>query len=182
MMHKVIWMNRVWHTIRRTLGDTQAGVRAEQELAYWMRSQLGDPGDVCRPALRALAAGTHDVLVCGHSHLPGVVTLDSGRRYANTGSWTFKSSTYLRLEGDRVELRDWISGREHDDRLYRPILDQEFDHVTFDDWWDAQYMGLLRFRCGEELSARRPPWLDRRPALEVPLADDPPVPERSAGK
>ena len=190
LIHKIVWMTRAWHTARRLLGDTQAGVRSEQELTYWMRSQLGDPGDVCRPALRALATGPHDVLICGHSHLPGVVTLDSGRRYANTGSWTFKASTYLRWDGASLSLKEWLGDREHDDRLYLPILNQEFDHITFDDWWSAQYMGLLRFRCGEELNERRPPWLDRAPASptplpspdEVSLADDLPAPERSAGK
>jgi UDP-2,3-diacylglucosamine pyrophosphatase LpxH len=185
VMHKIIWLNRRWFRLRRALGDSQAGAASEAELAYWLRSELGDPGDMYRPATRALETGPHRTLVCGHSHLPGLVTLESGRRYVNTGSWTFNSSTYLRMAPGELQLRDWISGKEYDDRLYKPVIRQEFDHLTFEDWWADQYMGLLRFRSGEERNKLRPPWM-ARPAVPPPEAegeiDEPAAAHRSVGK
>jgi len=161
LLHKVVWATRASNRLRHLVGMRQAGEAAEAELAYWLRSQLGDPGDMLRPALRALEAGPHRALVCGHSHLPGLVTLPSGRVYANTGSWTFDSATVLRWDRGLMCVRDWISGKVYDDHLYRPALDGAFDHLDFDDWWRDEYMGWLRFRCGEERGRRRPPWLAR---------------------
>lgn len=185
LIHKAVWGTRAISTARRLLGDTQAGLRAEAELQYWLRSQLGDPGDMFRSVSRALAGGSHEVLISGHSHMPGVVELPGGR-YVNTGSWTFNSSTTLRWDAGELSLTEWMTGREHGDALYRSLIDKTFDHVTFDDWWADNYMGWLRFRCGEERGARRPPWLDRqraaaaaRPALPSPDPRSSPTPRSS---
>jgi hypothetical protein len=99
------------------------------------------------------------VLVCGHSHLPGVVRRSDGRIYANTGSWTFASASYLRwTPEDGPEVRDWLTGRVWGSELYDGLIRGDLDHKTIDDWWNEHYMGLFRFRCGEERRGRVPPW------------------------
>ncbi len=192
LLHKVIWGSRGLSALRRLLGDRQAGARGEAELAYWLRSELGDPGDMFRPVARALADSDWEVLICGHSHMPGVVDLPGGR-YVNTGSWTFDASTTLRWEDGALSLFEWMTGREHGDAAYRPLVEGALDGTTFDDWWADNYMGWLRFRCGEERGRRRPPWLERRraaTALQAPIPSPEvscdPIPaeldHRSAGK
>ena len=192
LLHKVVWGSRGLSAVRRLLGDRQAGARDEAELAYWLRSELGDPGDMFRPVARALAGGDWEVLICGHSHMPGVVDLPGGR-YVNTGSWTFNASTTLRWEAGELSLFEWMTGREHGDAAYRPLVEGALDGATFDDWWADNYMGWLRFRCGEERGRLRPPWLDRQratpalqpppPSLEVSCDPVPAEPDhRSAGK
>jgi len=151
-LHKVLLVRRrtakVVDAIRR---DTRASDYVSETMRYWTRNQLGDPGSLVHPAKDWLQTQKYRTLICGHSHLPGVVDVGHGKRYANTGSWTFTHSHVMRLDGDDIELRDWRSGKVYDDRLYRPILDGDFDHIRFEDWWEDNYMGMLRYRCGEEL-------------------------------
>jgi outer membrane biogenesis lipoprotein LolB len=46
-------------------------------------------------------------------------------------------------------VRDWISGREFGDELYRPALDGVLAHLTFERWWRNQYLGWFRYRSAE---------------------------------
>ncbi len=168
--HKALLMKRLNGHLWKFVDGGASLARTEAKAAYWIRSNMGDPGCLFRPALAQLAAQTQPVLVCGHSHLPGVVPCPEGRVYANTGSWTFTSATYLRwtLEDGPV-VRDWLSGREWGAELYEPLLRGDFDHKTVDDWWREHYMGLLRFRSGEERQGKIPPWKPGQlpPAPEV---------------
>ena len=153
VLHKVLWVRRRFARVVDALrGDTRASDYVTETMDYWTRNQLGDPGSLLHPAKDWLATQPYTTLICGHSHLPGVVDLGGGKRFANTGSWTFTSAHVMRLEQGEVELRDWRSGKVYGDRLYRPIVDRTFDHIRFEDWWEANYMGLLRYRCGEELN------------------------------
>ena len=45
---------------------------------------------------------------------------------------------------------DWITGRVYDDAAYGPLMDRSFRHLGLDDWWRENYLGWLRYRCGEE--------------------------------
>ena len=128
-------------------GDRTSAVEAK--IRYWMLGQVGDPGGIWKQARHAVETGPYELVVSGHSHLPGIVNLPGGRRYANTGSWTFRSATFLRIEDEQIELRDWISGREWADELYQPLLRGDFDNLSFDDWWEQNYMGWLRYRVAE---------------------------------
>ncbi|MBZ0220909.1 MAG: UDP-2,3-diacylglucosamine diphosphatase [Candidatus Methylomirabilis sp.] len=56
-------------------------------------------------------AGGFDAVVLGHSHEPGVHTIESGGRkgvYANPGSWAFRG-TYLVYEKGEFSLKSWKS-------------------------------------------------------------------------
>jgi UDP-2,3-diacylglucosamine pyrophosphatase LpxH len=126
-------------------------------LDMWCWSNQGDSMGIFRPALQEATSGRWDAVICGHSHLPGVVH-KNGRTYANTGSWTFASSQYVVLSEGRIRCFDWISGREYGDELYRPMLDGSLYERDFFQWWRENYLGLLRFREGEERRGRARGW------------------------
>jgi UDP-2,3-diacylglucosamine hydrolase len=54
-----------------------------------------------------LGAGSDlDLLVYGHSHVPALEQMESGRIFANAGSW-LDAPTYLRLTDEVIDLRRW---------------------------------------------------------------------------
>ncbi len=129
---------------------------------FWTRGVLGDPMGITMPAIQSLREGTagHSFVVCGHSHLPGIVQVDEDKAYVNLGSWSFGNSQYGFWDGSRFELRDWITGRTIRDERYRPIFEGKADR-TYEEWFESQYLGYLRFRCGEEglrQGVRPPSW------------------------
>jgi UDP-2,3-diacylglucosamine pyrophosphatase LpxH len=141
--------------------DWGRGLRAWTD--FWVRGAMGDPMGITLPAIEALRSGEggYDTIICGHSHLPGVVPIDNGTlRYVNLGSWSFGNSQYGVWDGTTFHLRDWITGREVRDEQYVPIFQGLADR-TYEDWFQDHYMGYLRFRCGEEgrrEGVRPPPW------------------------
>ena len=152
LLNSLILMQRLINGCRQ-MDQRFGGQRlhaAEQELDYWLRCQIGDPAGLWRPIRDALQTSPYQTLITGHSHLPGVVELPEGRTYANSGSWTFGSSQYLLLQDGKLESKDWISGKEYGDRLYQPLLSDAYEGMTFDSWWEQNYMGLLRYRAGED--------------------------------
>lgn len=63
-------------------------------------------------AERTLAArGDLDLVIYGHSHVPGIVRTASGQVYANAGGWLDRP-TFLRIVPERVELRGWDGSPE----------------------------------------------------------------------
>jgi len=150
LFHKLVWIRRRTARVLDDLfDDTRHTAHVSSTIRYWTRCQIGDPASMFHPACKALETGPYRTLVCGHSHLPGVVAVGE-RRYANTGSWTFASSTVLRIEGEELELKDWISGRIYGDDHYQPLVARTWDDYTFEDWWRANYLGWLRYRVGEQ--------------------------------
>jgi len=87
------------------------------------------------------------VLVCGHSHQPGVVAVPGGT-YVNTGSWAFEDSTYATYADGRIEVRRWPEQAAIHDEEYRGILGADAGKSFFD-WWAAHYRGFLRYDLGE---------------------------------
>lgn len=134
------------------MGVERVGQGMLDHLDFWARTNMGDPMCMIEPVLTALDDGPWQWRVCGHAHLPGVVSgrAHSDRHYVNLGSWTFGSSQYATWDGERFELRDWRSGRVYGDELYRPALTGALDEKDFWQWWRENYMGWLRFREGEE--------------------------------
>lgn len=141
----------------RKLGMKASAASAEATLDFWARSNMGDPMCIFKPAMERLSRGPWPILLCGHSHLPGIVERD-GKRYANTGSWTFASSQYIVWRDGDLRCFDWITGREYGDQLYQPLLDGTIDEKNFWQWWRENYMGWLRFREGEERRGRFRGW------------------------
>ncbi len=150
------WLARYWVGLARwfyrllaRLGMPRKGDELEAYISYWVQSQLGDPMNLWPAVCRHLARSPWRVLVCGHSHQPGSVEVAPGKRYVNTGSWTFRNAQYVRWDGARFEVRDWISGQVFTDERYRPMLEGRIQSVTLDRWYQEEYLGWLRFRCGE---------------------------------
>ncbi len=140
---------------------------------YWVRSELGDSMCLFGNARRALLDGPHRILVCGHTHLPGIVAMAHDRYYLNTGSWTFKATQYAHWNGRDFTLQDWVSGRTYDDSLYSTVMSGAIEGTDANLWWSAEYMGWLRFRCGE-LYIRGlpiPSWESTRKSLTSPGQD-----------
>jgi UDP-2,3-diacylglucosamine pyrophosphatase LpxH len=164
LFHKLVWARRrTAAALDAVTGGNRRTRHVTDTVDYWTRCQLGDPASIFHPACHFLDTGPYETLICGHSHLPGQVHLDSGKRYANTGSWTFTSSAVLRMEGAELEVRDWIRDHAYGDEYYRPLIEGRYDQMTFEDWWRDNYMGWLRYRVGEEeLHGKLPP------APEVP--------------
>ena len=89
-----------------------------------------------------------DTIICGHSHIPGVVPTEHGT-YVNTGSWSFGNSQYGIWDGREFQLHDWIARRRVRDENYRYIFAGQTER-PYEDWFRDQYLGYMRFRCGEE--------------------------------
>jgi len=142
----------------RWRGRLEEARKIEQNIELWTQTELGDPMSITRPVLERLKKDRYEYIVCGHSHLPGIVEEADNKRYVNLGSWTFGNAQYGVWDGEQFVLRDWITGRVYGDDNYRPIFEGVTD-LNYEEWFHSQYMGYLRFRCGEESNRTgvRPP-------------------------
>ena len=144
------------------LGRPGLGARLREFVDFWTRGVLGDPMGITVPAVEWLSSQPRfDTVVCGHSHVPGVVEVGGGQTFVNTGSWSFGNSQYGVLTGGGFELYDWMTGRRILDENYRAIFEGRADRGYLD-WYRDQYLGYLRFRCGEEAlreGVRPRPWV-----------------------
>ncbi len=159
LAHKVALVAHAWSRLMKRLGRPWSADALDAYLDYWARGNMGDPMGMFRPIWSDLEAGRWEAIVCGHSHLPGVVPHPSGGTYVNTGSWTFSSSHYVvwdPTEGWRC--RDWITGQAFGAALYEPLIEGTIYQKDFWQWWRENYMGLLRFREGEERKGRLRGW------------------------
>jgi len=157
LAHKVALATWGWAAFARLLGFDASYEESMKQLDFWARSNMGDPMCIFRPIQRRLAQDKWKYIVCGHSHLPGIVP-NGDRAYVNTGSWTFASSHYVVWDGKKFSCNDWISGRAIGAEYYQPLLDGTVDEKDFWQWWRENYMGLLRFREGEERLVRSRGW------------------------
>ncbi|GIU84897.1 MAG: UDP-2,3-diacylglucosamine hydrolase [Acidimicrobiales bacterium] len=115
----------------------------EDSLRYWSREVWGDPGSMWEPLTGHLRESRVPAIVCGHSHLPGVVDVD-GHLYVNAGSWAFESAQVARWDGREFVVLDLASGRTYGDEHYRWLLER-VDPGDLFDWWRVHYLGRLRF-------------------------------------
>ncbi|MCA9488647.1 MAG: metallophosphoesterase [Myxococcales bacterium] len=157
LAHKIAMVANAYASGMAKIGLTRSAENLNHYLTYWARSNMGDPMGIFRPACQLLGDGRWDTVVCGHSHLPGVVPVNGGT-YANTGSWTFGSSQYLVWDGSSFTCRDWITGTPYAGELYELLLDGVIYEKDFWQWWRENYMGLWRFREGEERRGRLRHW------------------------
>ncbi|MBL8617881.1 MAG: metallophosphoesterase [Deltaproteobacteria bacterium] len=138
--------DRMW----TALGQPEAMRGLQTMVYYWTQNQIGDAGMLYDGVSRGLPLLPYQVLITGHSHLPGVVALPTGQRYVNTGSWTFSSAQYALWDHGALCVRDWLTGREYTDGAYRHLAEGRAAHMNFREWWRENYLGWLRFRGGEE--------------------------------
>ena len=159
----IYWLtraSRVVSGVARLLDKPTLGAGFVEWIRFWGRGALGDPMGLTHGVLDELGVNPRfDTIICGHS-LPGVVETGDGKRYINLGSWSFGNSQYGVWDGDRFTLCDWISGREFADENYRHLFGTRKEW-TYEDWFQDQYLGYLRFREGEEglrAGVRPPSW------------------------
>ena len=158
LFYHLVRLQRVRIRWLKWRGKPKQAKAIEDAISFWTQTELGDPMTITRPVLDRLREDRYEVIVCGHSHLPGIVDAGDGKRYVNLGSWTFANAQFGVWDGDKFVLRDWITGRIFGDENYAPIFSGATD-LTYEEWFHSQYMGYLRFRCGEDsFRARvRPP-------------------------
>ena len=155
-------LDRFWSS----MGRPDVMTKSKETIHYWTRCQLGDAAMLFDGVCRWLPQAPERYLVTGHSHIPGRIELSGGKLFVNTGSWTFASSQYAVWDGSDFTVRDWVSGRVYRDELYQHLLSGQHDGRTVHDWWRENYLGWLRFRCGED---------GPLPALHAPVVPMPPV-------
>ncbi len=126
-------------------------------LDFWCWGNQGDSMGIFRPIIQDLTTGPWRAIVCGHSHVPGVVRVGD-RMYANSGSWTFGSAQYAVWDGSDLTVHDWISGRTYEDELYRAMEDPPIWERDFLTWWRESYLGRFRFVEGERKRGRLRAW------------------------
>jgi len=158
LVHKFALLANAWCTLLSAVGSPRSAENLNRYLTWWARSNMGDPMGIFRSAIETLNTGPWHTLVCGHSHLPGVVPTDTGRTYVNTGSWTFASSHYAVWDGSSFTCRDWINGTQFGRGLYEPLLEGTVYTKDYWQWWRENYLGFLRFREGEERRVRHRGW------------------------
>lgn len=158
LAHKVATLANAYASGMARIGFPRSAESLNRYLTYWARSNMGDPMAIFRPACELLCAGRWSAVVCGHSHLPGIVEVAPGKHYVNTGSWTFASSHYVIYDDGRWSCRDWLTGHTFQQELYDPLLDGVIYEKDFWQWWREHYMGFFRFREGEERKGRLRGW------------------------
>ncbi|MBT3220589.1 MAG: hypothetical protein HN348_16000 [Proteobacteria bacterium] len=156
LVHKIGVGAGVWNALIERLGFSDMTIGMGY-LDYWTHANMGDSMGMFRPVWKHLNEGPWQFIVCGHSHIPGVIK-SGDRAYVNSGSWTFASSHYLIWDNQQFMSRDWITGRKFRQELYEHLLDGSIYETNFTQWWRRNYMGMLRFREGEERAGRLAGW------------------------
>lgn len=121
--------------LRRVGRDTSAE-KLESRVRYLARTVHGDPADIYGTTTQTVLGEAFDTVICGHTHLPGVVETPSGT-YANIGTWTYGMRTYGRWTGTHFEVRDVDSDATYRDESYVPIPATTAPEDLFD-WWSTQ--------------------------------------------
>ena len=127
----------------RARGRTERADAMEAQVRYLARSFLGDPADIFGVTTRTLLGDPFDTVVCGHTHVPGIVRTARGA-YVNTGSWTCGSRTYAQWTGERFVVAEVDSGRELGDEGFAS-LPAETEPEDLFRWWAQHHKGFLRF-------------------------------------
>lgn len=92
----------------------ELGLRLAQRVSTTTEKTVDDPRDKGRAqqiqawALEVLEAEPElDLVVCGHSHLPVLLEVGSGRWYMNAGDWVRNRSYAVVAEGSAPQLLEW---------------------------------------------------------------------------
>ncbi|MBN2801287.1 MAG: metallophosphoesterase [Deltaproteobacteria bacterium] len=157
LAHKIGLITKVRAAVLGLMSVKASPSGVEKQLNYWARANMGDSMCMYEPVMARLREDRWRYIVCGHSHLPGIVR-HGERAYVNTGSWTFASSQYVIWDGAGFSCQDWITGQVYGDELYQQVAAGAFDDHDFWSWWHDNYMGFLRFREGEEGRGRLRGW------------------------
>jgi UDP-2,3-diacylglucosamine pyrophosphatase LpxH len=127
----------------RLLGRTEQAAAIEARVRYLARSVLGDPGDIFGATDRRVLGERFDAVVCGHTHIPGIVQTPRGI-YVNTGSWTGAAPTFAHWNGERFRVLEVDGGRELGGEELAG-LEVETEPEDLFRWWARHHRGFLRF-------------------------------------
>lgn len=72
---------------------------------------IGEPPEFAEAA-RELTRRGFDCVVFGHTHHPGEVHLEEGKRYLNPGSWLL-SCHYVEINKGEITLKNWDNSKQH---------------------------------------------------------------------
>ena len=157
LLHKINWLgNKLNH----------AGLQKLVERAH--ANQIGNPNQLWSELQRQLKSGEFtrrsELLIMGHSHLPGNVSMESyTTTLINTGSWIFDSQTVLHLEtaSKKATLLDWQSKDEITTAPYAHLTSTHPTDIatvnsTFSDWWKRHYLGWFKFTFEYPLPTSHP--------------------------
>ena len=153
MVHKIALVQR-W-CVRKNIAN-----KWTTSIGKWLQAvaqgQIGNNYQVFSTVQETIHNIDADVLVTGHSHVPGVVQMGE-KTYINTGSWTFDATQYLVIdrEAGTLELWDWNrQERIHNEEYIHlqsnsteaSTIDNRLLHLDFLGWWQENYLGWLKFR------------------------------------
>ena len=152
------WLLHKVHRLGKILGPEKGlGKKIHTLLHHAYANQVGDPNQVWQELNRQLKANTFspsaELLILGHSHLPGVTPLvETETTFINTGSWIFDSQTVLHLEPatKKHTLIDWHSKESIEDAPYLHLTsthpaNQAAAQNDFGHWWAQHYQGWLNY-------------------------------------
>ena len=160
-------------------------------LQYWAMNQIADPSGIFEPIRAELEAddSAYDIIITGHSHLREMHS--NGKRYVNTGSWTFGSSQCAIWDGQDIRVITSFAGQNIPIGLSTPFEPSISTHEYIS--LVGKFMGWLRYRVAEKGRVVQPEqWKSTtqngedlhertKPALQDDLdGGTPSVPHRSA--
>lgn len=166
--YRILRMVQAYAWLMRKLGLQQRSRRARRLVNFWTRSNQGDLQGMYQVVKRKLPQMPYRALICGHTHLPGIVRIADDKLYINTGTWVHDRSTYVYWNGNDFVLRDWVTGVSFTDELYRPLYD---GILPLQQWWSKVYKGWFRFEFERDPCALPPP--RGQLAAPVPVAPIP---------
>lgn len=103
------WAIRAFRWLHPDLGTRLATHSSHASRTYAARDQGRGLAKIASETL-ASHAGL-ELLIYGHSHVAALTRTPTGGVYANAGSW-LDAPTFLRLTGERIELRRWDGSAE----------------------------------------------------------------------
>ncbi len=157
MRHHYGWSTRIGHWLFYRYGQLQwlkaqsllrLGLQKRAQacfdlLDYFGRGEWGELNINLQKLSEVLAIASFNVLICGHSHQAGKVRLPGGL-YINSGSWTFAEATFVDIDHGAIDVKSWPDLQCIGDEQYRGILGPHHNKSFFE-WWEAFYLGWLRY-------------------------------------
>lgn len=133
--------------IAQRFKDRPFGKTLQKWVDYACANQMGDGAQMWSNIQQALPNIEEDVLMTGHSHIPGNVQM-LNHTYINTGSWTFDAAcvTIINRRTGEITTKDWITQTMFQDEGYVELCHPRYQGISFLQWWRENYLGWLQFR------------------------------------
>lgn len=108
----------------RAAGFRRLSTKLALATRYWHACIAGDFNQMFEKVVHFLNSPNRPAaMVCGHSHLPGVVKIGDAI-YANAGSWAAGNSQYALIVNGKIRVLDYITGKEFNDAYYVRLFSQ----------------------------------------------------------